>query len=356
MARRVFASPLARASRQGGGHRSRRLSTGTGPHGRVVKADVEAAIAGGAEGRPPHAAGAAAACSRRSRRRRCRTTQVLKLFEPGSYEVVPHDNMRKIIARRLVEAKPTDPAFLPDARLRDSTRCWRCAQQINARAGEDDKDGESGLEGVGQRLGHQGAGDGAAAACRTPTSPGRKAACCSHKHSDVGVAVSIPGGLITPIVRQADDEDAVGDLQRDEGPGRARPRRGSSSRRNTRAARTAVSNLGMFGIKDFAAVINPPHATILAVGAGEERAVVQKGEIEVATIMIGDAVDRPSRGRRRARRPAPRRLRATSRTRRACWCRASRRRPLPPRSSSPAATSAALDTAPRSVRIKAARL
>ena len=106
-----------------------------------------------------------------------------------------------------------------------------------------------------------------------------------HKHADVGVAVSIPGGLITPIIRNAETKDAVGHLQRDEGPRRPRAKTRKLKPEEYQGGTTAVSNLGMFGIKDFAAVINPPHATILAVGAGEERAVVKKGEIKVANVM-----------------------------------------------------------------------
>ena len=105
-----------------------------------------------------------------------------------------------------------------------------------------------------------------------------------HKHADIGVAVAIPGGLITPVVRHA-DEKRLSDIANEmkDLAGRARSRK--LAPHEYQGGSSAVSNLGMFGIKDFAAVINPPHATILAVGAGEERAVVRKGKIEVATIM-----------------------------------------------------------------------
>ena len=105
-----------------------------------------------------------------------------------------------------------------------------------------------------------------------------------HKRADVGVAVSIPGGLITPVVRNADTKtlsqisNEMKDLAR-----RARERKLKPE--EYQGGTTAVSNLGMFGVKDFAAVINPPHATILAVGAGEERAIVEKGQIVVANMM-----------------------------------------------------------------------
>ena len=105
-----------------------------------------------------------------------------------------------------------------------------------------------------------------------------------HKRADVGVAVSIPGGLITPVVRHADTKriSEISNEMKDLPPARAPA---SWRRRNIRAAPSAVSNLGMFGIKDFAAVINPPHATILAVGAGIETPVVRDGKVEVRTIM-----------------------------------------------------------------------
>jgi pyruvate dehydrogenase E2 component (dihydrolipoamide acetyltransferase) len=105
-----------------------------------------------------------------------------------------------------------------------------------------------------------------------------------HRHSDVGVAVSIPGGLITPIIRKAEQKSlsAISNEMKDLAK-RARDRKLKPE--EYQGGTTAVSNLGMFGIKDFSAVINPPHATILAVGAGEERAVVKDGVIKVATIM-----------------------------------------------------------------------
>jgi pyruvate dehydrogenase E2 component (dihydrolipoamide acetyltransferase) len=105
-----------------------------------------------------------------------------------------------------------------------------------------------------------------------------------HRHSDIGVAVSIPGGLITPIVRHADAKplSVISNEMKDFARrGRARKLKPEEYQGGT----STVSNLGMFGIKDFAAVINPPHATILAVGAGEQRAVVQNGKIEAQWIM-----------------------------------------------------------------------
>ena len=105
-----------------------------------------------------------------------------------------------------------------------------------------------------------------------------------HSHADVGVAVSIPGGLITPVVRRAEEKtlSAIANEMKDLA---ARARTRKLMPEEYQGGTTAVSNLGMFGIKDFSAVINPPHATILAVGAGEKRAIVEDGALAVATMM-----------------------------------------------------------------------
>ena len=105
-----------------------------------------------------------------------------------------------------------------------------------------------------------------------------------HKHADVGVAVSIPGGLITPIIRSAEIKtlSAISNEMKDLG---ARAKARKLKPEEYQGGTTAVSNMGMMGVKNFAAVVNPPHATILAVGAGEERVVVKKGEMKVAHVM-----------------------------------------------------------------------
>ena len=115
-------------------------------------------------------------------------------------------------------------------------------------------------------------------------SPGAMQGMLKHKQVDVGVAVAIPGGLITPIVRHAEAKtlSVISNEMRDLAE-RARNRKLKPE--EYQGGTTAVSNLGMFGIRDFSAVINPPHASILAVGAGEERAVVKNGELKIATVM-----------------------------------------------------------------------
>ncbi|MBO6719633.1 MAG: pyruvate dehydrogenase complex dihydrolipoamide acetyltransferase [Rhizobiaceae bacterium] len=276
---RVFSSPLARRIAKDAGIDLAAVS-GSGPRGRVVKADVEAAISGGnAKAAPAGAPAAAPAAKPMS------DDAVLKLFEEGSYELVPHDNMRKTIARRLVEAKSTIPHFYLtlDCEI-DALLALR--KQINDAApvkkGEDGKEQPAYKVSVNDMIIK-------AMALALRDVPAANASWTDanmvmHKHSDVGVAVSIPGGLITPIVRRAEEKtlSAIANEMKDLA-GRARNRKLKPE--EYQGGTTAVSNLGMFGIKDFSAVINPPHATILAVGTGEERAVVKNGEIKVANMM-----------------------------------------------------------------------
>ena len=170
-ASRTFASPLARRIAKDAGIDLSAVN-GSGPHGRVVKADVEAAIAGGAQGsacgqRRRAAAPAAPAAKPMS------DDAVLKLFEPGSYELVPHDNMRKTIARRLVEAKSTIPHFYLtlDCEI-DALLALRAADQCRSTHEEDRQGRGADLQAFGQRHGHQGAGAWRCATFRTPMPPG----------------------------------------------------------------------------------------------------------------------------------------------------------------------------------------
>ncbi|MDX8525675.1 pyruvate dehydrogenase complex dihydrolipoamide acetyltransferase [Mesorhizobium sp. MSK_1335] len=261
---------------------------GSGPHGRVVRADIEAAIAAKGAGAPeqptadtapqtPVEAPAAAP-------KPMSDDQVLKLFAEGSYELVPHDNMRKTIARRLVEAKSTIPHFYLtlDCEL-DVLLALRT--QLNAAAPMKKTDkGEAPAYKLSVNDMVIKAMAMALMAVPDANASWTESAMVKHKHADVGVAVSIPGGLITPIIRHADEKTlSVISNEMKDLAGRARSRKLKPE--EYQGGTTAVSNLGMFGVKDFAAVINPPHATILAVGAGEERAVVKNGEIKIATVM-----------------------------------------------------------------------
>ncbi|MBB6013111.1 pyruvate dehydrogenase E2 component (dihydrolipoamide acetyltransferase) [Aquamicrobium lusatiense] len=282
---RVFASPLARRIAKDAGLDISAVS-GSGPQGRVVKADVEAAIAGGGAKAATLAPAveAAAPAAAAPAVKPIPDDAVLKLFEEGSYELIPHDNMRKTIARRLVEAKSTVPHFYLtvdcelDALLGLRKQLNDAAPVRKTEKGEEPAYKLSVNDLIIKAL--------ALALRQVPDAnvSWTEGAMVKHRHADVGVAVSIPGGLITPIVRKA-EEKSLSSISNEMKDLAARARTRKLKPEEYQGGTTAVSNLGMFGIRDFAAVINPPHATILAIGAGEQRAVVKDGEVKVATVM-----------------------------------------------------------------------
>ncbi|MBO1023783.1 pyruvate dehydrogenase complex dihydrolipoamide acetyltransferase [Ochrobactrum sp. SD129] len=275
---RVFASPLARRIAKDAGVDVSAVK-GTGPHGRVVQRDVEAAIkSGGAKAASAAPQAAASAPKPQS------DDAILKLFEEGTYEIVPHDGMRKTIARRLVESKQTVPHFYLtidcelDALLALRSQINSAAPLTKTEKGEVPAYKLSVNDLVIKAV---------ALALRDIPEANvswTEGGMIKHKRADVGVAVSIPGGLITPIVRQSESKtlSAISNEMKDLAK-RARDRKLKPD--EYQGGSTSVSNLGMFGVKDFAAIINPPHATIFAIGAGEQRAVVKNGEIKVATVM-----------------------------------------------------------------------
>ena len=270
---REFASPLARRLAREANLDLARIK-GTGPHGRIVERDVEqakksgTAAAGAAPAPAPIAMGMA-------------DDMVRKLFEPGTFEEIPHDSMRKTISRRLVEAKQTIPHFYLSLDC-DIGPLLAARSQINAAAPK----GEDGKQAYKVSVNDFVIKALAMALQKVPDAnvSWTDAAMLKHKHSDIGVAVSIPGGLITPVVRKAETKGlaAISNEMKDYA---ARARARKLKPEEYLGGSSAVSNLGMFGIKNFSAVINPPHATILAVGAGEERVVVRGGKMEVANLM-----------------------------------------------------------------------
>jgi pyruvate dehydrogenase E2 component (dihydrolipoamide acetyltransferase) len=276
---RTFASPLARRLAKDAGIDLTAL-VGSGPHGRVIKKDIEAAAAGGVAAKAAPAAQAAAAPAPALAKGQS-DDAVLKLFEPGSYELVPHDGMRKTIAKRLQESKQTIPHFYVtvDCEL-DALLALRT--QLNDAAPKS-KDGVPAYKLSVNDMVIK------ALALALRDVPDANVSwtdsnMVKHKHADVGVAVSIPGGLITPIIRSAELKtlSAISNEMKDYGK-RAKERKLKPE--EYQGGTTAVSNMGMMGVKNFAAVVNPPHATILAVGAGEQRVIVRKGEMVVATVM-----------------------------------------------------------------------
>jgi pyruvate dehydrogenase E2 component (dihydrolipoamide acetyltransferase) len=265
----VFASPLARRLAKEAGLDIGALK-GSGPHGRIIERDVQAALASGA---PPEGAKAFAPAPS--------SAATKKLYVLDSYEEIPHDSMRKTIARRLTEAAQTIPHFYLTCDC-EIDALLRLREEANAAA--------------------PGAGDGKPAykisvndfivkalALALQQVPDANVtytpdAMLRHKASDVAVAVSIPGGLISPILRNAEAKslreisDEIKELSQ-----RAKERRLKPV--EYEGGVSAVSNLGMFGVKNFTAVINPPQTTILAVGAGEPRILARNGAAVVATIM-----------------------------------------------------------------------
>jgi pyruvate dehydrogenase E2 component (dihydrolipoamide acetyltransferase) len=241
----VSVTPLARRLAGERGIDLSRLA-GTGPHGRIVAADIDkAAPAAG----PAMARGASAA-------------QVKALFDGIAYQEVPLDSMRRTIATRLVEAKQTIPHFYLTADL-DVGRLVAMREEANAAAPE--KDGQPAFK---LSLNDFIIKAWAAALQRVPAANAVWAEdrMLRFRHSDIGVAVALDGGLITPVVRNADEKSltSISAEMRDLAE-RARAKKLKPN--EYQGGASAISNLGMYGVREFSAIINPPHATILAVGA-----------------------------------------------------------------------------------------
>lgn len=252
---RVFASPLARriASEKGlsldGLH-------GSGPHGRIVRADVETAL---------RAAPVAASAPKPA---------AVAVETGAEYEDIPHSQVRRVIAQRLAEAKQQIPHFyLTVDCVLDSLLALRA--QINETRGDDKLSvNDFIVKGV------------ALAMKRVPAvnASWTDTAIRRWRSVDVSVAVATPNGLITPIVRNADVKSlSVVSAEIKELAGRARE--GRLKPAEFQGGGFTISNLGMYGIKDFAAIINPPQACILAVGAAEKRPIVCDGALAVGTVM-----------------------------------------------------------------------
>ncbi|MEL7090649.1 MAG: pyruvate dehydrogenase complex dihydrolipoamide acetyltransferase [Pseudomonadota bacterium] len=272
---RIFASPLARriAAQKG---LDLSAIKGSGPHGRIVKADVEKAEAAPAtEAKAAPAANAAPAATALASGPS--SDVVAKMYEGRDYEEVALDGMRKTIAARLTEAKQSVPHFYlrRDIEL-DALLAFR--SQLNKT-----------LEARNIKLS---VNDFIIKACALALQqvPDANAVWAgdkmlSMKASDVAVAVAIEGGLFTPVLKDADVKSLSAlSIEMKDLATRARDRK--LSPHEYQGGSFAISNLGMFGIDNFDAIINPPHAAILAVGAGAKKPIVgEDGEIKVATVM-----------------------------------------------------------------------
>ena len=271
---RVFASPLARRLAGEGGLDLQRV-TGSGPHGRIVAADVEVALRRGSavKAAPVAAAPVPVATAPAA------GPDARLFFAKDSYVELPHDSMRKAIARRLTSSKRDIPHYYlkVDCQI-DALMDVR--KQINAQAP---------AEGPGAYKVSVNDFVVKAAALALIRVPGvncswTETALLQHRHADIGVAVALDFGLITPIVQRAETKSlaAISNEVKDLAV-RAKAKKLKPS--EYEGGTFAISNLGMFGVRDFTAVINPPHAAILAVGAGEGRPVVRNGAIVPATVM-----------------------------------------------------------------------
>ena len=256
---RLFASPLARRMAQQAGLDLAGVA-GSGPNGRIVKSDIEAALAGGAPAAAPVAQAAPAAAAPAG-------------FEPA-FDYEPANNMRKVIAQRLTESKQTVPHFYLTVDCEIDT-LLALRKDLNARS-DDYKISVNDLiikaSGVALRK--------VPAANASWTGDGIK----RYHSADISVAVAIEGGLITPVIRDAGGKglETISNEMRDLA---ARARDGKLMPEEYQGGTFSISNLGMFGIKQFDAVINPPQGAIMAVGAGEPRPVVRNGALAVATVM-----------------------------------------------------------------------
>jgi pyruvate dehydrogenase E2 component (dihydrolipoamide acetyltransferase) len=258
---RIIATPLARRlAKQGGIDLS--AITGSGPHGRIVKADLDNA---------PKAVQAPSAAPLTKGQDAKQLADLLGM----KYEARPNSSFRKTIARRLTEAKQTVPHFYLtlDCRI-DALLDLR--KKLNASAGEGGKVSVNDFVIRASAL----------ALRKIPDAnvSWSDEAILAYQDVDISVAVATPNGLITPIIKQADTKS----LRQISGEMRdlaARARDGKLKPQEYQGGTFSISNLGMFGIREFAAVINPPQSCILAVGNGEQRAVVEDGELKIATLM-----------------------------------------------------------------------
>ena len=205
----------------------------------------------------------------------------LSVYPEGSYDLKPHDSLRRIIARRLTEAKRTIPhIYLTVDTEIDALVKLRMEINQSAPEGEDGKP-------VWRVSINDMVVKAMAIALRDVPAANvvwTEGGMLHLRHADIGVAVAIPGGLIAPVVRNADTKplSQISNEMKDFAE-RARARRLLPE--EYQGGSTSVSNLGMYGTREFAAVINPPQSTILAVGAGTERPVVHSGTIAIATVM-----------------------------------------------------------------------
>jgi pyruvate dehydrogenase E2 component (dihydrolipoamide acetyltransferase) len=262
---RIMASPLARRLAQAAGLDLKAIK-GTGPHGRVVKADVEAA-----RGKAPAAPGAAPAAAPRQ-------AQSLEQMgiAPGSYDLVPLDGMKKTVARRMTDSFRDVPHFPLNIDLEIDT-LLAARGRINAMLE---------AEGVKVSVNDLVIKAAAMALKRVPEANASYTpeGIAMHHNADVAMAVAVEGGLITPIIRAAETK-GLAQIAKEAKDLAERARNRKLKPEEYLGGTFTVSNLGMFGITSFNSIINEPQGAIMSVGAGEQRPVVKDGQLAVATVM-----------------------------------------------------------------------
>jgi pyruvate dehydrogenase E2 component (dihydrolipoamide acetyltransferase) len=266
---RVFASPLARRMAAQAGLDISKIA-GSGPNGRIVKADVDAALSRGpAPAAAPAAAPAPVAAPR----------PAAPVAITAPHTAIPNSSMRKVIARRLSESKATIPHFYVSTDV-EIDALLKIRADLNARS---PKDGPGAYKLSVNDLVIK------ATAVTLRRFPNVNAiwtedAILQLHDVDISVAVSIPDGLITPIVKGADIKGlaAISNEMKDLA---ARAKTGKLKPEEFQGGGFSISNMGMYGVRDFAAIINPPQSGILAVSAGEQRPVVKNGALAIATVM-----------------------------------------------------------------------
>jgi pyruvate dehydrogenase E2 component (dihydrolipoamide acetyltransferase) len=268
---RVFASPLAKRLAEQKGVDLKGVQ-GSGPHGRIIAADIDKSQPGAAPAAGPAKAPPAAPAAAPQR-------QALSLEQmgiaPGSYELVPLSNMRKTIARRLTESFRDIPHFPLTIDL-EIDNLLDARKRLNDALGNDVRISVNDIVIRAAALALKKVPE--ANASFTPEG------IAMHKHADIAMAVAIDGGLITPIIRAAETK-GLAQISNEAKDLAGRARAGKLKPEEYQGGTFSVSNLGMFGIRSFASIINEPQGAILSVGAGDKRAVVKGDQIVAATVM-----------------------------------------------------------------------
>ena len=269
---RIFASPLARRMASQAGIDIGQL-TGTGPHGRIVKADIDTVLRGGAPQRAPSPAAPAAAPKAPPMAATANMAQVAALAGNAPYTPVPHTSMRRTIARRLTEVQQSVPVFYLTVDC-EIDALLKARADVNAQSESKISVNDFVIK---------------AAALALRKVPAVNAswsedAVLRWNRVDISVAVALEDGLITPIIRNA-DQKGLAQISAEMKDLAARAKANKLKLEEFQGGTFSISNLGMFGVSEFTAVINPPQSCILAVAAGIQQPVVRNGAVGVATVM-----------------------------------------------------------------------